>query len=148
MSVPSQIGDVIDGRYRLEKLVGRGGMGRVFEGHHILVGRKVAIKLLCSEIATEAIEVRRFYREAQSAAAVSHKGIVEILDVGFTEREEPYIVMECLEGENLGALIRQSGPLKLPGALFVMEQLLNALCAVHDKGVVHRVLKPDNIFVV
>ncbi len=125
-----------------------GGMGEVYLGRHIAVGRNVAVKILRSVFTGDEHIVKRFYREAQAAAAVKHKNIVDILDVGVSDLDDPYIVMEYLEGESLGDLLKRVGPIDLCAACAVMEPALEALQAAHDAGVVHRDLKPDNIFIV
>ncbi len=141
-------GQLLDSRYLVEELIGKGGMGVVYRGKHIVVGRDVAIKFLSSEFTTQEDVVTRFYREAQTAAAIGHKNIVDILDVGITERHEPYFVMEFLEGESLSSLMLRTGPLDLQVAVGILEPVLLAAAAAHAKGVVHRDLKPDNVFLV
>ncbi len=135
-------------RYELLRTLGMGGMGEVYLGRHIGVGRNVAVKILRSVFTKDEQIVKRFYREAQAAAAVKHKNIVDILDVGVSDLDDPYIVMEYLEGESLGELLTRVGPIDLGAACAVMEPTLEALQAAHDAGVVHRDLKPDNIFIV
>ncbi len=135
-------------RYELLQTLGMGGMGEVYLGRHIAVGRNVAVKILRSVFTKDEQIVKRFYREAQAAAAVKHRNIVDILDVGVSDLDDPYIVMEYLEGESLGDLLMRVGPIDLSAACAVMEPALEALQAAHDAGVVHRDLKPDNIFIV
>jgi tRNA A-37 threonylcarbamoyl transferase component Bud32 len=139
-------GRVLDGRYRVDRLLGRGGMGAVYEGRHAIVGKRVAIKMLHAEFAANEEVLRRFYREAQAAAAIGHKNIIDIMDVGVTPANEPYIVMEYLEGEDLEGMLVRTGPLGLEAACGILEPALNALAAAHSKGIVHRDLKPANIF--
>ena len=139
-------GQTLDGRYLVERLLGEGGMGAVYEGRHLIVGRKVAIKFLHAEFAGREEIVKRFYREAQAAAAIRHKNIIDILDVGLSPRGEPYLVMEYLEGESLASMLGRVGRLDLPTAAAILEPTLLALRAAHEKGIIHRDLKPDNIF--
>jgi serine/threonine-protein kinase len=139
-------GRVLDGRYRVDRLLGRGGMGAVYEGRHAIVGKRVAIKMLHAEFAANEEVLKRFYREAQAAAAIGHKNIIDIMDVGVTPANEPYIVMEYLEGEDLDGMLARTGPLSLAAACGILEPTLNALFAAHGKGIVHRDLKPANIF--
>jgi len=140
-------GQTLDGRYALLGLLGEGGMGTVYLGRHVVIGRKVAVKLLHAQLAADKGVVKRFYREAQAAAAVRHKNIIEVLDVGVAPWGDPYIVMEYLEGESLGAILARMGPIDTSQALGVMVPALEALAAAHDAGVIHRDLKPDNVFV-
>jgi serine/threonine-protein kinase len=144
----SHVGTVLDGRYRVERLLGEGGMGSVYEGRHVLVGKRVAIKMLHAEYATNEEILKRFYREAQSAAAIGHKNIIDIYDVGVTAKNEPYIAMEYLEGEDLEGMLEREGALTVEAACGVLEPALLALAAAHSKGIVHRDLKPANIFLV
>lgn len=141
-------GQLLDSRYMVEEMIGKGGMGVVYRGRHLVVGRPVAIKFLSAEFSTQEEIVTRFYREAQTAAAIGHKNIVDILDVGISDRHEPYFVMEYLEGECLSALIQRTGPLDLSAAVGILEPVLLAVAAAHAKGIVHRDLKPDNVFLV
>ncbi|MFO8071882.1 MAG: serine/threonine-protein kinase [Polyangia bacterium] len=139
-------GKTLEGRYAVERLLGEGGMGAVYQGLHVMVGRKVAIKFLHSELTGSEEVVKRFYREARAAAAIGHRNIVEVLDVGLSELGEPYLVMEFLEGESLGDMLERVGPIDLGAACGVLDPALRALSAAHAKGIVHRDLKPDNIF--
>jgi serine/threonine protein kinase len=141
-------GQLLDYRYLVEEIIGRGGMGVVYRGKHVAVGRPVAIKFLSAEFSSQEEIVKRFYREAQTAASIGHKNIVDILDVGVSDRGEPYFVMEYLEGECLSSLIQRIGPLNLSTSLGIMEPVLLAMAAAHGKGIVHRDLKPDNVFLV
>jgi serine/threonine-protein kinase len=142
----AHVGQVLDGRYRVERLLGEGGMGAVYEGRHVLVGKRVAIKMLHAEYATSEEVLKRFYREAQSAAAIGHKNIIDIFDVGVTPGNEPYIAMEYLEGEDLESLLEREGRVTVEAACGILEPALLALEAAHAKGIVHRDLKPANIF--
>jgi serine/threonine-protein kinase len=138
---------VLDDRYRLVRLLGEGGMGAVYLGRHLKLGRDVAVKLLHAELAGNEEVVTRFYREAQTAAAIRHRNIIDVLDVGTAAWGDPYLVMEYLEGENLADLLARSGPLDLATACGVLEPVLLALGAAHEIGVVHRDLKPENVFI-
>jgi eukaryotic-like serine/threonine-protein kinase len=141
-------GQTLDGRYRLIKILGQGGMGAVYLGQHIVIGRQVAIKFLHAEFASNPDVVKRFYREAQAAAAIRQRNIIEVLDVGVAPWNEPFLVMEYLEGESLAAMLERAGPVDLPVACGVVEPALLALAAAHAQGIVHRDLKPENIFLV
>ncbi len=138
----------IDGRYRVEKLLGKGGMGSVYSGRNIAVGKRVAIKFLHRELADNEEIVKRFYREAQSAAALEHRNIIDVVDMGVWEDEQPYLVMEYLQGESLASLLKRVGRIDISAALGVLEPTLLALSVAHQSGMVHRDLKPENIFLV
>ena len=146
MSGIDYTGRTLDKRYRVLELLGKGGMGAVYRGEHQLIGRKLAIKVLHGKFVGDEEMVTRFYREARAAAAIGHKNIIEVLDVGATEEGDPYIVMEYLEGESLGAMLKRVGPLDLPAACGILEPVLLALAAAHKAEIVHRDIKPDNIF--
>ena len=139
-------GQLLDGRYRVEKLLGAGGMGAVYLAHHAVLEKPVAVKFLHAEYADNEALVRRFYREGKVAVSVQHKNIIDVLDVGVSEESEPYLVMEYLEGESLSVTLSRTGPLRLPAACAVLDPVLSALSAAHEKGIVHRDLKPENIF--
>jgi serine/threonine protein kinase len=141
-------GTVLDNRYLVERKIGIGGVGVVYRGIHTVVGRKVAIKFLNSAFTSQEEIVTRFYREAQTAAAVRHRDIVDILDMGISEEGDPYLVMEYLEGESLSSMLERNGPVNLATACGILEPILLALTASHLKGIIHRDVKPGNIFLV
>ena len=120
----------------------------MYLGEHTLIGKKVAVKFLHTEFTGDEDIVKRFYREARAAAAIDHKNIIDVMDVGLSPTGEPYMVMEYLEGESLSSMIEHAGPIDFPAACGILEQVLTALDAAHKKGIVHRDLKPDNIFIV
>jgi HD-like signal output (HDOD) protein/tRNA A-37 threonylcarbamoyl transferase component Bud32 len=133
------------GPYRVLGVLGEGGMGRVYLAEHTVIGRRVAVKVLAREVATEPEIISRFFVEARAVNAIRHPNIVEVTDFG-TSEGQPYIVMEYLEGETLADRLRWQGPL-LPEALIrIGRQIASALGAVHERGIVHRDLKPANIF--
>ncbi len=146
MPVPDYSGRTLDDKYLLKRLLGEGGMGFVYLGEHQLIGRPVAVKFLHAIFASKRDVVKRFYREARAAAAIGHKNIIDILDVGVTDEGEPYLVMEFLEGEGLSSLLARKTRLELDTACGILEPALQALGAAHEKQIVHRDLKPDNIF--
>ena len=148
MTADDKIGQTLEGRYRLVKLLGEGGMGVVYLGQHLLVGRPVAIKLLRASLSDNEEAVNRFLREARAAAAIGHRNIIDVLDVGVTGEGEPFLVMEHLEGEGLSSVLERVSRMDLATAAGVMEPTLLALSAAHEKGIVHRDLKPENIFLV
>ncbi|XYI03476.1 serine/threonine protein kinase [Sorangium sp. So ce1128] len=141
------IGEIIDGKYRIVRLLGQGGMGAVFEGENVRIRRRVAIKLLHATISSQAESVARFEREAQAAARIGSDHICEVLDLGVLPDGTRYMVMEYLEGETLGAKIQRMGRLGPETTVPIMIQVLEALGAAHAAGIIHRDLKPDNIFI-
>ncbi len=142
----SYVGQLIGERYRLNRLLGKGGMGWVFLGRHEVVGKPVAVKILDSSRVEEEEGVGRLFREAQAAAAIGHPNIIDVHDVGLTPQGDPYLVMEHLEGEDLSDLLKRSDPLSLATACAVFDPILSALDAAHAKGIIHRDLKPSNIY--
>ncbi|WP_437318343.1 serine/threonine-protein kinase [Sorangium sp. So ce385] len=137
-------GKVIAGRFRIERLIGRGGMGEVYAARNLGTGRDVALKVVRG--VADAAQTRRFLREARAAAAIQHPNVIEVLDVFEGDDHTPVMVMELLRGEPLSALRRQRGALHLHEAARLLVPVAAALRAAHDKGIVHRDLKPDNIF--
>jgi serine/threonine protein kinase len=134
------------GPYRLARLLGRGGMGRVYLGIQPAVGGRVAIKLLSDDACEKPELIERFFTEARAVNLIRHEGIVHVLDFTRLATGRPAIVMELVEGRTLREII-QAGKVPLGGAVQVMIEALAALAAAHDIGIVHRDLKPDNIIV-
>jgi serine/threonine protein kinase len=143
---PALTGRVVAGRYEILGLLGEGGMGAVYEAEHLHLGRKVAIKRLHPELAKDESAVRRFQREARAAGTIGHDHIVDVLDLGFADDGAPYLAMELLVGESLADRLRRAGRLDPRRAARIAGEMLSALEAVHGRGVIHRDLKPDNIF--
>ena len=141
-------GQLLAGKYRIERELGRGGMGAVYLAENVDLGRRVAIKVLLPRAASNPEMTARFRQEARAAAAIGHPGIVDVLDLGRTEEGAEFIVMEHLQGEPLTERLSREGALALPAALEILEKLTDALAAAHEHGIVHRDLKPDNIFLV
>lgn len=136
-------GRIFEGKYRVDRLLGRGGMGEVYAATHLLLDKPVAIKVLVAEYASDKTMVGRMIREARAAGATGHPNIALVTDMGWTG-DRPFIVMELLEGETLHDRV-QRGRVPLDQALPWMDQILDALEAVHAKGLVHRDLKPANL---
>lgn len=139
------IGQTIDG-FRIEKLLGAGGMGAVFLAHQISLDRKVAMKVLPSRFARHAELLARFTREALSAAQLSHHNIVQVYDVGSTE-DVHYITMEYVPGQSLADMIRSDGRLGIDAAAGYVLQTARGLKYAHDRGIIHRDIKPANLMV-
>jgi len=138
------------GPYRVARLLGVGGMGRVYKGVHPTIGSRVAIKVLSRECSDRRDLVERFFAEAKAVNVVAHENIVNVLDLATLPDGRPYIVMEYLDGSPLASIIEQArarGPLPLGSIARLVAEVLDALGAAHAKGVIHRDLKPDNIFV-
>lgn len=148
MSNPSlpEIGDVIAGKYRVERVVGEGGMGIVFGAHHLMLDQQVAVKVLLVDIANGEEIVERFVREAQAAARVKSDHVVRVMDAGSLDSGLPFLVMEYLEGCDLDEVLTKEGPLEPTQLCDYMLQILAALAQAHTAGIVHRDLKPANIF--
>ncbi len=142
-SIP-EVGAIVGGKYRVLRLLGRGGMGAVLEAEHEITKKRVAIKWLHPEIATDADAQTRFVREAQASSRVRHPNIVDVYDV-VGEGGALFLVMELLEGETLTALLRRGG-LPIHKLIELLLPALRAVAAAHRLGVIHRDLKPDNIF--
>ncbi|MFL5308138.1 MAG: serine/threonine protein kinase [Polyangia bacterium] len=136
------------GNYRAISLLGEGGMGAVYLAEHPGIGRRVAVKVLHRNYIRDENLLGRFLNEARAANAIRHPNIIEILDSGTIADGTPFLVMELLEGESLGARIRRVGPLPIPTAVEFAYQTASALGAAHRKGIVHRDLKPDNLYIV
>jgi eukaryotic-like serine/threonine-protein kinase len=133
------------GKYQVVRLIGEGGMGAVYEGVHLAIGKKVAIKVLSPELAENLDARARFLREAQLTSRVRHPHAVDVTDVG-SEAGLPFLVMEFLEGEDLASFIEWRGRLPLEQAADIMLPVAAAVAAAHDEGIIHRDLKPHNIF--
>ncbi|HEY6881091.1 MAG TPA: protein kinase [Polyangiales bacterium] len=140
------VGRTIGGRYLICELIGTGGMGAVYRGRHQLVGRDVALKFLAPRYASDPAARERFLREARAANRIDHEHIIDITDFGETSDKLVFLVMEYLEGEPLSKIIEQ-GALEPRRALNIAWQLATALARAHELDVIHRDIKPDNIFV-
>ncbi|WP_437649373.1 protein kinase domain-containing protein [Sorangium sp. So ce362] len=141
-----RVGDIIGGKYRVERVLGRGGMGLVVSAHHVSLRHRVALKFLLPEGHTTPSAVERFLREAQAAAAIASEHIARVIDVGQTDEELPYFVMEYLNGIDLEALVETRGPLPVEQAVSYVIEACEALAEAHALGIVHRDLKPGNLF--
>ncbi len=143
------IGKVLGEAYQVLRLVGEGGMGRVYEARHLrLKDRRFAIKVLHAEMARDAEIVARFQREAESASSIGHPNVIDVYDVHTTPDGVPYIVGEFLDGHEFGVQLEKQGRVDVATAVNIARQVCRALSAAHKKGIVHRDMKPENVFLV
>jgi serine/threonine-protein kinase len=145
-NVGVQPGDVLAGKYRVERVLGVGGMGVVVAAHHIQLDEKVALKFLLPQALHSAESVARFVREARAAVKIKNEHVARVTDVGQLENGSPYIVMEYLEGSDLADWLKQRGALPIEQAVDFVLQTCEALADAHSLGIVHRDLKPANLF--
>lgn len=141
-------GDLIDGRYLVEKIIGRGGMSCIVRAQQLTMQRDVAIKLLHAHVANEEATLARFEREVHLAKSLTHPNIIQYYDYGTLDSGSMYLVMELLNGCDLHALIRREGTLSLHRAIDITIQVLDGLTEAHAKSVIHRDLKPRNLFMI
>jgi serine/threonine-protein kinase len=139
-------GTTVNGRYRVDRLIGEGGMGVVYVGHDLLLGRDVAIKALRPQYAVDPQFRARFHREAKAAAGFSHPNIVDIYDVG-EQRGTPYFVMAYVPGQTLKEVVETEGPFHPDDVAGLLQQVCAALDYAHERGYVHRDVKPQNVLV-
>jgi serine/threonine protein kinase len=138
---------IIRERYRLDAMIGEGGMASVWRAWDLTLERPIAVKLLFARDArNEDVVVARFLREARIAASVQHRNVIHIVDFGTTPEGQPFMVMELLEGETLAARLRRSKPLPMNEVVQIGNLTLRGLAAVHAAGIIHRDLKPDNVY--
>ena len=145
MAHPDRSGSVVDGRYQLEKLIGRGAMADVYRARDLTEDRSVALKILRGQQARDAEAVARFQREAQVQRLVVHRNVAALYGGGITDLAEPYLVVELLRGTSLRAVIKSQGAIHPARALSYTWQALQGLAAVHAEGILHRDLKPANL---
>ena len=140
------IGSVLHESYRIDGVLGRGGMGVVYEASHLRLPKRYAIKVLDQTVVHDADAFARFRREAEITSAIGHPNIVEVHDLNYTPAGTPYIVMELLDGEHLGAYLQREGALSPQRTLEIAREIASGLAAAHQRGVIHRDLKPQNVF--
>jgi serine/threonine protein kinase len=140
------VGSVLDGRYRIDSVLGTGGMGRVYKGEHTGIGKAVAIKVLHAKLGGSREATQRFQREALASGRLDHPNIVGVSDFGVLEDGSLFLVMEALEGETLGQRLEREKRIPWPEAVQIISSVLAGLRHAHAKNVVHRDIKPDNVF--
>ncbi|MCA9581506.1 MAG: serine/threonine protein kinase, partial [Myxococcales bacterium] len=134
------------GNYQIEEVLGVGGIGEVYLADHVKLGRKVALKRLRTEYSSNREVVSRFFDEARAANQIAHENIVEITDFVEDPVDGAYLIMELLRGEDLGMVLEREESIPADRTVAIMRQVASALAAAHRVGVVHRDLKPDNVF--
>ncbi|MGB8296535.1 MAG: serine/threonine-protein kinase [Polyangia bacterium] len=140
------VGTVLDGSYRIEGLLGEGGMGAVYAATHLRLDKRVAVKVMARELTANPEALARFRREALVTSGLGHPHIVQVFDFSTTPTGEPFLVMEFLDGEDLDHRLRRLGRLPAADVVPMVKQVASALTATHNKGIVHRDLKPANIY--
>jgi serine/threonine-protein kinase len=146
--VDSLVGTVLADRYEIVRRIGEGGMGAVYEARHAVIGKRVAVKVLLEKFLEKPELVARLLQEARLASSIGHENIVDVTDFGTTADGRAFVVMEFLEGESLAQLVMRDAPLPLERSLRIVRQVASALGAAHAKGIVHRDVKPENVYLV
>ncbi len=140
-------GETLGGRYRMGRILGRGGAGEVYEAEELSLGRRVAVKVLLEREGDNSVRLKRLELEARAAATLGHPNIVHVTDFALPAGDEPaYIVMELLDGEPLKAVMLREGQMDARRVVFIARQVLDAVAATHRANIIHRDLKPPNIF--
>jgi serine/threonine-protein kinase len=142
------VGAILADRYEIVRRIGEGGMGAVYEARHSIIGKRVAIKVLLEKFLESEELMARLLQEARLASSIGHQNIVDVTDFGTTRDGRAFVVMEYLEGESLAQLIIRDAPLPVERSLGIVKQAASALAAAHAKGIVHRDVKPENIYLV
>lgn len=143
-----QVGDIIEGKYEIERVVGHGGMGVVFAAKHLMLEHPVALKFLWGPSVLSEASKERFLREGRAALRIESDHIIRVMDVGISEQGAPFVVMELLQGSDVRSLLASDGPIPWREVVRIVLQALDAVGAAHDAGVIHRDLKPANLFLV
>src|SRR4029453_4490906 len=142
------VGSVLAERYEIVRRIGEGGMGAVYEARHTVIGKRVAVKVLLEKFLEKPDLVARLLQEARLASSIGHENIVDVTDFGTTTDGRAFVVMEFLEGESLAQLIIRDAPLPVERSLRIARQVASALDAAHAKGIFHRDVKPENVYLV
>lgn len=146
-AMPVLPGETLDGKYRVERVIGRGAMGIVVAARHLQLDQRVAIKFLRPELASNPVVAERFLREGKAAVKIEGEHVVRVYDVGQLEGGAPFLVMEYVDGMDLAQLIAAEGPLEPERAIEFVLQVCDAMAQAHAAGIIHRDLKPANLFV-
>jgi eukaryotic-like serine/threonine-protein kinase len=142
------MGTVLAERYAIVRKIGEGGMGAVYEARHAVIGKRVAVKVLLEKFLENQELMARLLQEARLASSIGHENIVDVTDYGTTKDGRAFVVMEFLDGESLAQLVIRDAPLPVERCLNILRQVASALTAAHAKGIVHRDVKPENIYLV
>jgi serine/threonine protein kinase len=142
------LGRVLSERYRILKKLGEGGMGAVYLAEHVVIEKKIALKVLFPDLTRRPDLVQRFLQEAKSASRIGHENVIDITDFGQSEEGYVFIAMELLTGTELGQVLRHGGAMSWERAQPILLQIGKALRAAHEKGIVHRDMKPENVFII
>jgi serine/threonine-protein kinase len=142
------VGAVLADRYQIVRRIGEGGMGAVYEAKHTVIGKRVAVKVLLEKFLAKSDFVARLLQEARLASSIGHEHIVDVTDFGTTTDGRSFVVMEFLDGESLAELAMREAPLPIERSLGIARQVASALGAAHAKGIFHRDVKPENIYLV
>ncbi len=142
------IGATLAGRYLIVRRIGEGGMGAVYEAKHTVIGKRVAVKVLLEKFHSNRDLVARLLQEARLASSIGHENIVDVTDFGTTDDGRSFVVMEFLDGEPLSQLVMREAPLPVERSLRIARQVASALGAAHAKGIYHRDVKPENVYLV
>jgi Serine/threonine protein kinase len=145
---PVEVGSQLDGRYEILKKVGVGGMGTVYEAEHLILRRRVALKILKRALVSDPLAIARFEKEARACAALFHPNLVPIYDCGVTREGQPFLVMEYLKGEGLDLVLEREKRLDINRFFNIFIQVAGGLAEAHENGVIHRDLKPENVVLV
>jgi serine/threonine protein kinase len=145
-SSPVRVGDVLAGKYRVDRVLGVGGMGIVVAARHIQLDQRVALKFMLPSVLGNAEAVARFLREARAAVRLTSQHVAKILDTGTLDTGAPYIVMEYLDGVDLAGHLKQLGRLSATAATDFILQACDAIAEAHSLGIIHRDLKPANLY--
>jgi serine/threonine-protein kinase len=147
LPVGELLGEILDGRYRIDGIIGAGGMGVVYRARHIHLDSEFAIKVLTGDLVSNKSAVERFRREAKAAGRINHPNAIKVTDFGVTENRIFYLVMEIVNGKNLRDLVQAAGRFDFHRTIAIAYQICGAVEAAHQSGVIHRDLKPDNILI-